>query len=1318
MEARPKKTLRVLALLAGLSFVAALWALHTHAAWEGACTLARRQLPGLLGLELGINSCELEPLTQTVKLRGVSGFLPGSEVPLFAADEVEVSIRALLPPYSVRLGKVRVVRPRVTVDLRQPSPSPAKSQRSCPLEVFKHLRIDHLDIKGARLELLLPLEQSVSLAQVDVGWSVRRGITELQADARQGSVTLGPGRELLISKLSIEGGVDLGDEQLQLTRAELTVDESTLSLSGKIDELCDPSLSIEGQLFLPLSTLARAEGSTVPTSGQLWSRFSLGGKPTSPEVRAETVGTGLGWGERQIGDFTAGLTYSGDEVNLTHFSAPAGGGKVKATGTLRLVPKLPLKLKLETENAQLAPILAKAGLPGAWVDFPASLKGTFAGTLLPAPRIFGDAEIHAGRFILQNQSLDESRVTAADGPRKTLLTFPQGKALVHVGVLPDRVELSSIKVDLPGHGERGEGGEGGTHVEGDVTLFYDTARGMMISGHADPVDLSDFGHLAGQPWAGRGSARFSIQGSAAELQIQSQINLREFEFDHYALGVFEGPLTYHAQVLELPGFSGQKGRTSYHGAVKLSFLPTGLEVSGTMQVPSGHSSDLVDIVAGLSPSIAAVQDTIEGDASGSVTLNGPISRIGGTIAFDLRNTTYYERRLGDGRLQMRLVKGESLVLDRTVLQGPMGTTSVQGTYSFEGPLDYRFRLDGGSLAEVVGAERAKGLGVSGALTVVGKVGGDSTTPVVEAYLTSPQVSFAGKPLGTTHLEARVQGKDAQLWGQLFDDAKAQLKFKIKDAYPFEGSLTLALPEIRPLLPDRAAAQGVSGSLAGTAQASGNLADLSHARVTARLTQLALSRGDFSGQNQGPIVLSYAGGRVGVESFAFKGPNTELVASGFYGPQTMDCKMTGAFDMRLLESFVPSIERTGGRVELSAEATGPVAHPALIGTAEIHDARLSMRDQPVTLRALSGRVDFSEARVLVTDVFGVLNEGRLSVRGDVRLHDFDIKDLELNFGLEEVSYRLTDDLPVTASGELLLAGKPGAFQLSGGLDIIKLRYDRPLALDSLLRQVKDVQVGGSAEQPKEWLRFDVDVAASGDVRIDNNLARAKLGGKLKVTGTNLRPGLLGTIEAAAGSQAFFRGNQFAVSKGELEFKDRSSIDAYFDLNAQTQVREYLVTLKAFGRLSEPKVLLTSDPALSETDVLSLLTLGVTSRDRAYSTQTSASLAAEALFQASGLDRQVQRFLPKNALLRDLSFHLSTTYNEITGQVEPTAQLESKLLTDQLKLGMTKPVLGRGTGARLEYQFNDKLSGRAQWDNEGQDYSFGNPGLDLKFRLEWE
>jgi translocation and assembly module TamB len=240
----------------------------------------------------------------------------------------------------------------------------------------------------------------------------------------------------------------------------------------------------------------------------------------------------------------------------------------------------------------------------------------------------------------------------------------------------------------------------------------------------------------------------------------------------------------------------------------------------------------------------------------------------------------------------------------------------------------------------------------------------------------------------------------------------------------------------------------------------------------------------------------------------------------------------------------------------------------------------------------------------------------------------------------------------------------------------------------------------------------------DARIENNVGRAKIVGDLRLTGNNVQPGLLGTLEATEGSEAFFRGNQFNVSQGVVEFKDRQGFDGVFDMHAETEVREYVIRLHAFGRTSDPHVLLSSDPELAEGDIISLLTLGVISKDKTNTAGTSAGLAAEALFNASGLDRQVQRFLPKNSVLRDLAFHISTTYNDATGLVEPTAQIESRFLTERLKLTMSQPVSGHGSKAQAEYRFNDRLSAQAQWDNEHQDFAFGNLGMDLTLRWDVE
>ena len=87
-------------------------------------------------------------------------------------------------------------------------------------------------------------------------------------------------------------------------------------------------------------------------------------------------------------------------------------------------------------------------------------------------------------------------------------------------------------------------------------------------------------------------------------------------------------------------------------------------------------------------------------------------------------------------------------------------------------------------------------------------------------------------------------------------------------------------------------------------------------------------------------------------------------------------------------------------------------------------------------------------------------------------------------------------------------------------------------------------------------------------------------------------------------------------------------------------------------------LSSDPTLPEGDIVSLLTLGFTSRNQSDTPNTGLGLVAEAFLSVTGFDRQVQRLLPRETgLFMDADVQVSTLYNR-PGVAEPTVQLESR------------------------------------------------------------
>ncbi|HYH97968.1 translocation/assembly module TamB domain-containing protein [Hyalangium sp.] len=1284
-----------------LLIVGAIAALRTSVAWETACTLARRNLPDLIGLEVGIGQCELDPLGQKVIIRGLALFTPGTDTPLLAADLAEVQL-GLTRPFSGKLALdlVRVQRPRVVVDLSKPSKEKPGEPAPCVLAPLERLRISRLALTGAQVRVVLPGGRRVEVSELDVGWKERWGIAEFDVEARRGVVGLGPGGgELLLGRLVLSGGLDVDEQSLELNRAEVALDDATVSVSGRVESLCQPLLALDAQVFFPLRTLSQAGLLERSASGHVWTRLTVTGRPLAPSVSVEVTANGLAYERYGPTSLTAQLHYQGERVLVEKLTVPVGNGRAEVSGTVRLTPGLPVDLDVETHDASFGRILAQAGVKGSWVDFPATTTGHLSGTILPRPQLSGTAELRTGRFVLATRAFD-----APEQKGLTLLAFERGRVQAQLKILADRVTI----------GAQVESGR--SKMNSDVTLFYEPTRGLEVRADGE-LELSDYGAIAGLPWEGRGTASLTVVGPYADVKVDSNLSLRDFTFWGFGLGVVQGKATFEDLVLSFPAMSGQKGRTQYFGKAALTFGKS-LHAKAEVNVPQGRTEDLLDIIAGLHPNIAVMQGTIAGLASGRVEIDSPVDRFEGLAAFDFKNTTYYGRRMGEGSSRLRFVDGKAMVLERTTLVGPLGKSWAEGTFTFAGGLDYRFGGEDLSLAEAVGPELAARMGMQGTLTLDGTVSGNSNLPIVKGELKGPRITFADRDLGAMHLVGEMTGRDLVISGPLFRDANGDLKMKVREPFPYELSVVLSLPEIRPLLPQSALTQGMSGSLTGILSVQGNIRNMEGAQATALVDQLALARGSLRGVNEGPITLSYAGGKLSVEPFTFRGPDLELSGSGWMGLRTLDLNVSGGLDMRLLETVLPEVERTGGRVEFQGQATGSLDKPSLVGEASVSELRLSARGRPITLRAVSGLVTFTEQGVLLKGFRGLLNEGRVTASGELALKQFQPDKMTLVAELEDVTYRYSDDLPVTVSGGLQLTGNPDALLLAGDIDILRLRYQKGLELDSMLKNLgrrTGAVLPTTSDRPREFLTYDVRVHLK-DVRVDNNLARARLLGDLRLTGTNMRPGLLGRVETDEESQAFFRNNQFVISQGQVELRDRYGIDLVFDVRGQTQVREYTVKVHAFGRPADPQVVFSSEPALAEGDVVSLLTLGVTSTDKETAASASAGLAAEALFNVSGLDRQVKRFLPSNPVLRDLSFQISTTYNDATRQAEPTAQLESKILSDQLKIGMTQPVSGRGTRARAEYRFDNRLSAQAQWDNENSEAAFGNLGLELK--LSWE
>jgi translocation and assembly module TamB len=611
-------------------------------------------------------------------------------------------------------------------------------------------------------------------------------------------------------------------------------------------------------------------------------------------------------------------------------------------------------------------------------------------------------------------------------------------------------------------------------------------------------------------------------------------------------------------------------------------------------------------------------------------------------------------------------------------------------------------------------------------------GSASGTAVLAGSFDHPNVRFAangdgvsvhGMPLGTVQVAGTVVERRVVATATS-DAVRIAGEAALAGRLPFKATAALALDDVGRLFPGGGPA-GLRARVKGEASAEGELEDLAAAVVRLRLDEVEAGHAELRVRATAPVVLTLSRGRLEVPEVVLRGPSTELRLSGSRAATgELDLAAAGAVDLRFLAGFVPDLRRPHGNLALEAHVSGTVPAPVLVGAGRLEDAGFQLKATNVLFSEIRGDLAFSQNRVLFEGLSAAVNGGRAALGGEVELASFTPVRLRVEAKLDEVPFAVPAWLPITLSGRVEAAGTPDATAVTGRVHVVRARYTADVDLEKGL-------LGGGGKPPPpprpydkagEWLRFDVQVAVDGDARVENDLVSGDLRGELVLTGTLAAPGLVGSLAMAEGSRARFRGNEFFLSHAVLDFTDRNRVAVALDVHGESQVRDYQIYMHAFGPLADPQLTLTSTPALSQPDIITLLSLGFTRRDTGAGggvQGVAAAAAAQALFSASGLDEQVKRFLPRGNVVRDVSVRITSEWSELSGQVEPRAEFESWLLRDRLRLRYQAPLSGaRGQKAQAELRLGAHSAVQYQWDNDNPDLQTGGDhGVDLKLRWEW-
>jgi len=608
--------------------------------------------------------------------------------------------------------------------------------------------------------------------------------------------------------------------------------------------------------------------------------------------------------------------------------------------------------------------------------------------------------------------------------------------------------------------------------------------------------------------------------------------------------------------------------------------------------------------------------------------------------FDLTDATAGSWRFERARGQLILRPGEVRIANaelRLPAHAP-GAAAGLATGNFVYHTDTRevsFDLTGAAIPlEAIGRIQSARMPVGGRVNLQARGQGPLRAPELHATLRLIDLKLGNDVVGS--FDGKVDSEGHHLRATI-DSAMAsgslsgKMDVTLEGDYPVTAEATAQRIDFDPFLGSALHLSRLNGHslVDGHFAVAGFAARPETLAVEANLSRLTFDFQAVKLENNGPVRLTYRRDEIRVEQASLRGTDTDFNISGsarFTGDQALNLRVDGAVSLNLVGGFVSRLE-SSGRAQINTTIAGTLAAPRINGKMHIEGASLRYGDFPAGLSNVGGDFNFDASRVVFDNVSAESGGGHLTLGGTLTYGEGPVSYL-LNVRSNQVRVRYPVGMSWLVGGNLRLSGNEQAATLSGRIVVDRLLMAEGFDLASFMVSAKEPTSGPSTTSTfLQNLQFDIQAESSPDSRMEWAGARLQTDANLRLRGTWEHPILLGHIHLLTGEMSF-RGNQYTVSRGDINFANPFRLDPVLNVEATTTIRQYEVTLDFTGPASRLTLAYRSDPPLPSTDIIELLALGQTGQESAQRSATgqNAGVGASALLSeaiSSQLGGRIQR-----------------------------------------------------------------------------------------------
>jgi translocation and assembly module TamB len=777
----------------------------------------------------------------------------------------------------------------------------------------------------------------------------------------------------------------------------------------------------------------------------------------------------------------------------------------------------------------------------------------------------------------------------------------------------------------------------------------------------------------------------------------------------------DGNLEYSPDAFRLTQTLVRRGRTSTNLTLALQldgdwgFLP-GSAWTLEGQVEHAPSDDLQAMFETNYP----VSGFLSGNFRGSGTRDAPV--LDARLVYDqiMAKGVRFDRLSGQLHLERNEVR-----LYRAELQRDTGRIAGDILYRPQ-EQQTEFDVTGREIPlDKIGVLKGATLPIAGQLDFELRGSGPLRAPVAQGDLRLANLQIGSEVEGNFRGRLASDGQNARL--SITSDIKrgklqGEVMIGLAGDTPISGHLSVEQFEMDTLIVAALHLKQLTGhsSVDGLFAVSGALRHPDTIVLNADIAQISFDYQFVQLKNDGPVQLTYRRNEVRVEQAHLHGTDTDLLISGsarFDRDRPLHFTLSGSANLALAKGFLPDLQAMG-RADANVSVEGTMSRPRITGRASVHNASATYADFPLGLSNVNGDVVFNTSRLLFDRVSAESGGGQLTLSGNVSYGDGPLR-YEISVTTPQVRIRYPVGMSWLAGGTLELSGTSQAALLSGRVQLQRLLFVEGVDVASFFATASETISSPASSSPfMRNLSFDVEGKTIPGARIEWSGARIDMDGEVRLRGTWDRPVLLGHIHLLGGEMAF-RGNDFDLTRGDINFANPFRLDPVLNVEATASISQYQVTLNFSGPASRLSLTYRSDPPLPDTDIIALLALGSTGEESALRSQsaTSQNYGATALLSeaiSSGLGGRIEHLFGVSHFRVDPFLAGTTTESNAAARIT----IEQQVAHDLTITYSTNATSNQEQLIQVEYAVKRGLSVVFLRDINGTN------GLDIKFVKHFE